>query len=115
MITTHSYADTDVMIVLGNAPDPLLAKRIAHILVEEHLAACVNLGGASLSIYMWQDVLEGTEEVSVTMKTNGAKLKALIQRYIELHPYDVPEVLIMPVLGGTTAYINWVIEQTSKE
>ena len=115
MLTTHSYSENDVVVVMSNAPDNLLAKRIAHILVEEHLAACVNLGGTSLSIYMWQDVLEGTEEISLTMKTSGAKLNALIKRYIELHPYDVPEVLIMPVLGGTTAYINWVIEQTSKE
>lgn len=114
MLTLQPYKESDVVIVLGNVPDNLLAKRIAHILVEEHLAACVNLGTPGLSIYMWQDVLEGSKEIPLTMKTSGAKVKALIQRYIELHPYDVPEVLLLPVAGGTTAYLNWVVEQTSK-
>lgn len=115
MITTHAYEDTDVVLVLGNAPDHLLAKRIAHILVEEHLAACVNLGASGLSIYMWQDVMEGAEEIPLVMKTRGAKVQALVKRYLELHPYDVPEVLLVPVLGGTTVYLDWVIGQTSKE
>ena len=50
----------DIVIVLSNAPDLLLAKRIAHVLVEEHFAACVNLGAPGLSMYMWDDTLEGT-------------------------------------------------------
>ncbi|NYT65346.1 divalent-cation tolerance protein CutA [Alcaligenaceae bacterium] len=115
MISAPSLSASDVVIVLGNAPDLLLAKRIAHMLVEEHLAACVNLGASGLSMYMWQEELQGSDEIPLTMKTSGLCVHALIQRYTELHPHDVPEVLILPVLGGTTDYLNWVVQQTTPE
>lgn len=115
MISSPKFSATDVVIVLGNAPDQLLAKRIAHMLVEEHLAACVNLGANGLSMYMWQGELQGSDEIPLTMKTSEARVDALIRRYTELHPHDVPEVLILPVLGGTTDYLNWVVQQTTPE
>lgn len=115
MINAPDFAPSDVVIILGNAPDQLLAKRIAHIVVEEHLAACVNLGAPGLSMYMWQGQLEGSDEVPLTMKTSGARVSALIRRYTELHPHDVPEVLILPVLGGTSSYLDWVVTQTTPE
>lgn len=115
MISAPSFSATDVLIVLGNAPDLLLAKRIAHILVEDRLAACVNLGASGLSMYMWQGELEGSDEIPLTMKTSGARVDALIRRYTELHPHDVPEVLILPALGGTRNYLNWVVQQTTPE
>ncbi len=102
----------DIVVLLSNAPDLLLAKRIAHVLVEEHLAACVNLGPAGLSMYMWQGVLEGSEEIPLTMKTTLARAPALIARLGELHPYEVPEVLVLPVSGGSASYLAWVREQT---
>jgi len=98
----------DVVVVLSNAPDMLLAKRIAHVLVEERLAACVGLGAAGLSMYMWQGRLEGGEEVALTMKTTGAALPALMTRLAALHPYEVPEMLVLPVLGGSAPYLDWV-------
>lgn len=102
----------DVAIVLSNAPDMLLAKRIAHVLVEEHFAACVNLGAPGLSMYMWEGSLEGAEEVPLVMKTSQARVPALIERLRSLHPYDVPEVLVLPVAGASRAYLDWVREQT---
>lgn len=113
MIVAPNFSSTDVVIVLGNAPDLLLAKRIAHMLVEEHLAACVNLGATGLSMYLWQEELQGSDEIPLTMKTSGVRVDALIRRYTELHPHDVPEVLILPVLGGTKNYLNWVVQQTT--
>lgn len=102
----------DVVVVLSNAPDILLAKRIAHMLVEEGLAACVNLGASGLSMYMWKGELEGAEEIPLTMKTTQAMLPALMARLTQLHPYEVPEILVLPVLGGSEAYLNWVRQQT---
>jgi periplasmic divalent cation tolerance protein len=102
----------DLVIILSNAPDLLLAKRIAHMLVEEHLAACVNLGTPGLSMYMWEGALEGAEEIPLTMKTTRARAPALVARLVELHPYDVPEVLVLPVSEGSVGYAEWVRSQT---
>lgn len=104
---------SDVVLVQSNVPDMLLAKRIAHILVEEGLAACVNLGPAGLSMYMWEGRLEGGEEVLLTMKTTGVALQGLVNRLTQLHPYQVPEILILPVLGGSPHYLDWVRNQTA--
>lgn len=101
----------DVVVVLSNAPDQLLAKRIAHALVEENLAACVNLGSSVLSMYMWKDQLEGAEEIPLVIKTTQAALPALTARLTELHPYEVPEILVLPVIGGAQSYLDWVREQ----
>jgi len=101
-------SERDVVIVLSTAPDRLLAKRIAHILVEEGLAACVNLGAACLSMYMWKGKLEGAEEVPLVMKTTRVRLRELSMRLAQLHPYEVPEVLVLPVSGGSSEYLDWV-------
>lgn len=101
----------DAVVILSNAPDMLLAKRIAHVLVEEQLAACVNLGAPGLSMYMWQGELEGTEEVPITIKTTGARAQAVMERLMALHPYEVPEVLVLPVLGGSNSYLEWLRAQ----
>lgn len=105
----------DVVVVLSNAPDQLLAKRIAHMLVEEGLAACVNLGAPVLSMYMWQGTLEGAEEIPLVIKTTNSALPALTERLTELHPYEVPEILVMAVTGGAKPYLDWVREQTSAQ
>lgn len=65
--------DDDVVLVISNAPDLLLAKRIAHVLVEDGLAACVNLGAPGLSIYQWQGEVEGAEEIPIHVKTTYAR------------------------------------------
>jgi Uncharacterized protein involved in tolerance to divalent cations len=105
----------EVLVVVSNAPDMLLAKRIAHHLIEEHLAACVNVGASGVSMYMWEGNLEGGEEVALTMKTTRRRLSRLIARLHELHPYEVPEVLVLPVLGGSPAYMEWVRAQMREQ
>lgn len=102
-----------IVLVLSNAPDEALAKRIAHLVIEEGLAACVNLGRPALSMYMWQGTLESAEEVPLTFKTTGAKVMALMERIKSLHPYEVPEILVLPVVAGLDSYIDWIKEQTS--
>jgi len=105
-------AAEDVVVVLGNAPDLLLAKRIGHLLVEEGLAACVNLGAVSLSMYMWEGRLEASEEIPLTIKTTQAMLPALMGRLTQLHPYEVPEIIVLPVSAGSDSYLDWVRRQT---
>ena len=104
--------NAELVLVLSNAPDELLAKRIAHDLVEEHLAACVNLGAAGLSIYMWQGEMEGASEVPLLIKTTRDRAPDVISRIKSLHPYEVPEILVLPVIGGYEPYAAWVARQT---
>lgn len=112
----HSWERPDtVVLVLSTAPDTMLAKRLAHVLVEERLAACVHAGAPGVSMYLWQGGLEGGDEVPLTIKTASSRVEALMQRLAQLHPYDVPECLVIPALGGSSAYIDWVIEQTTPE
>jgi periplasmic divalent cation tolerance protein len=111
--TTLSGDEHDLVVMVSSAPDLLLAKRIAHMLVEERYAACVNLGAPVLSMYMWEGKLEGTEEIPITIKTTRERAPALISRLLELHPYEVPEVLMLPVIGGSPRYLEWVRNQSA--
>ena len=103
---------SELVVIISNAPDLLLAKRMAHILVEEGLAACVNLGPASLSIYGWEGKLEGAEEIPLMIKTTVDRQDAATLRLVGMHPYEVPEVLVLPVLASTPHYAAWVHAQT---
>lgn len=114
-LVSDSGSPDDVVVILSNAPDSLLAKRIAHYLVEESLAACVNLGTPSLSMYMWDGKLEGAEETPLTIKTTRGRVPAVFERLKTLHPYEVPEILVLPVQGGLKTYMEWVREQTRKQ
>lgn len=110
---SSSLSPDAVVLVLSNAPDELLAKRIAHFVVEEGLVACANLGTASLSMYMWQGELQGETEVPLQFKTTARRVEALIQRLVSLHPYEVPEVIVVPVVAGLDSYIKWVQDETA--
>lgn len=99
---------TDAVLVLSNAPDEAVAMRIANALVTEGLAACVNIGAPVQSVYRWQGSIEKATEIPLTIKTTLAKQANLIERLIALHPYDVPEAIVVPIIGGYTPYLNWV-------
>lgn len=103
---------TDVILVLTQVPDLPLAKRIAHLLLEEGLAACVNLAPPALSMYRWQGAIEGAEEVGLRIKSTQDRQAAVIARLQALHPYDVPEILVVPVVDGLPAYLDWVVAET---
>ena len=102
----------DLVLILSNVPDMLLAKRLAHELVERGLAACVNLGTPALSIFAWKGELESAEEVPLTIKTTFARQDEVMRQLVCLHTYDVPEVLVLPVIGSTVDYADWVRAQT---
>jgi periplasmic divalent cation tolerance protein len=101
---------TDTVLVLSNAPDEAVATHIADALVSEGLAACVNIGTPVHSIYRWQGVVEKATEIPLTIKTTASKQAKLIERLIALHPYDVPEAIVVPIIGGYAPYLNWVRE-----
>lgn len=105
--------EQEIVVVMTNVPDLLLAKRIAHLLIEEQLAACVNIGTPMLSIYGWKGEVEGAEEIPMIIKTTCDKQHAMIERLVALHPYDIPEALVMPTLGGYGPYLDWVRSLTS--
>ncbi|NLY27976.1 MAG: divalent-cation tolerance protein CutA [Alcaligenaceae bacterium] len=110
-VSSATPTDDDIVLLLTTAPDMLLAKRIAHVVVEEHLAACVHVSPAGVSMYMWQGNLEGGDEVALTLKTTRARCVSLADRVRSLHPYDIPELLVLPVLGGSPDYLQWVRNQ----
>jgi periplasmic divalent cation tolerance protein len=105
--------EQDVVMVMTNVPDLLLAKRIAHLLIEEKLAACINIGTPVLSVYSWNDEVDGAEEIPMMIKTTADKQQALIERLVSLHPYEVPEAIVIPVVDGFAPYLNWVRSLTS--
>ncbi|AZY47743.1 divalent-cation tolerance protein CutA [Bordetella avium] len=105
--------DDDVVLIISNAPDMLLAKRIAHELVKDGMAACVNLGQPALSVYRWKDEIESAEEIPLTIKTTCGRQSAVVSTLQRLHPYEVPEIIMVPVIGGASSYLDWVREQVS--
>ncbi len=84
------------------------AERIGRQLVEERLAACINILGPCRSIYRWQGAIETADEVPAIFKTTDEKSEALIARIVELHSYDVPAVTVWPILRLPSAYGDWV-------
>ncbi len=99
---------TDVRVVLITTPDPETATRLARALVEEGLAACGNILSGLRSIYRWQGNIEDATEALLMLKTTAAQAEALATRAVALHPYEVPEVLVLPVESGHGPYLDWV-------
>jgi periplasmic divalent cation tolerance protein len=99
---------TDFQIVLSTCADREQAERIAHRLVEQHLAACVNILPGVQSIYRWQGAVESAAEVLLLIKTSSARSQDVQSAIASLHSYEVPEFLILPVLGGSDAYLAWL-------
>lgn len=102
---------TDVRVVLCTFPSAETAAEIARILVTEKLAACANLLAAT-SIYAWKGELQNDVETLAMIKTSADRFEALAKRIVELHPYEVPELIALPVLGGHAPYLAWVAERT---
>ncbi len=95
-------------IVLCTCPDNTVAQQIAATLVEEKLAACVNLLPGVVSVYQWQGELCRDTEVQMIIKTTSGKLDAAFERMLSLHPYDVPEWLVLDPTTGNPDYLNWI-------
>lgn len=101
-----------VLVCLSTCPDAASADRIATALVEERLAACVNVLPGVRSTYRWQDRVQRDEEVLLIIKTTGDRLDALRERLPALHPYELPELVAVEAAGGLPAYLDWIATET---
>jgi len=104
---------TDVRVLLMTAPSGEIAESVVAALISERLIACGNITMPVASLYRWQGETERASEVLVIMKTTEAAVAAVTLRIAELHPYDVPEILSLPVLTGYQPYLSWVRDSVS--
>ena len=100
------------MVIFCTVPDRESGERISRVLVEERLAACVNLLPGLTSIYRWQGQIHQDTECLLLIKSTGARFEVLADRLRGLHPYDVPEIIALPVSAGDPAYLNWITENS---
>jgi periplasmic divalent cation tolerance protein len=100
------------VVVVTSVADRETAERIAETLVTERLAACAQVLGPQASIYRWNGKVERATEWRLEVKTASARLTALERRLLELHPYDVPECVALPIIHGSDAYLRWLAEES---
>ena len=103
---------SQILIVFTNCPDEACANTIALALVEARLAACVNILPRAQSLYRWQGKIESATEIPLFIKSTAANYPALEAAIQKLHPYDIPEIMALPVERGLPAYLNWVAAET---
>ena len=101
------------LLVFTNLPDRAAAERLADALVEQRVAACVNILAPCRSVYRWKGAVESAEEIPLFAKTTRDRYSLLERVVRELHPYELPEIIAVPVERGLPAYLDWVAAETS--
>lgn len=101
-----------MLLVLTNCPDAATAETIGAALVESRLAACVNILPVSRSIYRWQGAIERASEVPLLIKTSAERYAAVEAEILARHPYELPEIIAVPVERGLPIYLEWVATET---
>lgn len=101
------------LLCLTTCPDAETAAKIARTLVEERLAACVNRLPGIQSTYSWQGEIHEDAEVLLLIKTTRERFAALRGRLMELHPYEVPELIALDIIDGNPAYLDWIARETA--
>jgi periplasmic divalent cation tolerance protein len=102
-------------IVFCTCPDATTAARLAHTLVDERLAACVNAIGGVASTWRWNGAVETADEVLLVIKTTADRLEAMQARLVAEHPYDVPEVIALDPAAGYPPYLAWLEREVRAE
>lgn len=100
--------DTGCQIVITTAPDQASARKLADTLIEEGLAACVNVLDKVESIYRWQGKINRDSEYMLLIKSTQRQYSQIQQRILDLHPYELPEIIAVPISGGLPAYLDWL-------
>jgi periplasmic divalent cation tolerance protein len=108
-------SDTEVIMVITNTPDRATAERIADALVTGGVAACVNIMAECSSVYRWQGKLEHASEIPLLIKTTRAAYPRLEEQLRKLHPYELPEIIALPISAGLPEYLSWVNTETRTE
>ena len=106
---------TGTILVLTTLPDVEEAQRFVQRLVEERLVACGTVVDSVTSVYRWEGRVERATEVQVILKTQRARWRDLEIAVEQLHPYDVPELLAVPIETGLPAYLDWVVSETAQQ
>jgi periplasmic divalent cation tolerance protein len=101
------------VLVLTNLPDRDHALRLARALVEQRLAACVNVLAACTSVYRWKEAIETAQEIPLLIKTTEDRYPSLEQAVRALHPYEVPELVVVPIGNGLPEYLSWIESETT--
>jgi periplasmic divalent cation tolerance protein len=102
------------LLVLTNLPDAASAKKIANALIESRAAACVNVLAECHSVYRWQGQVETAAEIPLMIKTTVANYPLVEQIVRAQHPYDVPELIAIPITHGLPAYLDWLATETEQ-
>ena len=105
-------SDEDILLVFTNLPDRNSAQRVAQALIENHAAACVNILAECTSIYRWQCKVDTANEVPLLIKTTRATYPCLEETIRAHHPYELPEIIAVPVIAGLPGYLQWVVQET---
>jgi periplasmic divalent cation tolerance protein len=107
--------NNDIVIVLTNLPDRAAATRLAALLVEDRHAACVNILAECTSVYRWEGKIRMATEVPLLIKTSSSAYPHLEEKIRANHPYELPEIVRVPVGGGLPAYLDWVAAESVVE
>ena len=100
----------EAVLIISNFPDQKTATLLAEALIEQRLAACVNVLSPCVSIYRWQGKIESAGEVPVLIKTRKQHYDRVEQLIKMMHPYELPEVIMVPITGGLPAYLQWIAD-----
>ena len=103
----------ETILVISTLPDREQAEKLAHALIEQQLAACVNILPTVTSVYRWQGKVETANETIILIKTTMARYPAVEAAIKAQHPYELPEIIAVPVSTGLPAYLEWVRTETS--
>jgi periplasmic divalent cation tolerance protein len=103
--------ETDIIVVLTHVPDQICAERIAKALINAKLAACVNIGSACQSVYEWKGESEMQTEFPLHIKTSQSCYTKVESLILEMHPYELPDIIVLNVHGGLNRYLQWVNNQ----
>jgi periplasmic divalent cation tolerance protein len=102
----------DALLVLTNLPDRETALQLAHELIERRLAACVSVAAECTSVYRWRGKVETAVEVPLMIKTTARAYPGLESAIRERHPYELPEIIAVPLETGLAEYLGWIATET---
>jgi periplasmic divalent cation tolerance protein len=103
---------SEVILVISNFPDYASAEAAAFKLIANGVAACVNVLPECVSIYRWEGRVERVTEIPLMIKTTRSTYDSLQTSLRDIHPYDLPEIIALPIIAGLPEYLNWIVQET---
>lgn len=104
---------TQAILIITNVPNAEVASTIARQLVEKGMAACVNIMPPVHSVYRWQGSVEEADEITLLIKTSQSLYESVENAIVTEHPYEVPEIIALPIISGLQAYLGWIAAETA--